>query len=69
MPRNGADFRKTNWKLWYNHVKNEYLNLQSRFESVSVVGLSMGGVLALIMAAEFRPERAILLAPAMVGKT
>lgn len=62
---NAADFRKSNWKLWHSHIRNEYMNLQSRFESVTVVGLSMGGVLALLAAAEFNPEKVILLAPAM----
>jgi len=62
---NAADFKKTNWKIWYQHVRNEYLNLQSRFESVSMVGVSMGGLMAILIAAEFQPEKIILLAPAM----
>ncbi|MBI9101561.1 MAG: alpha/beta fold hydrolase [Spirochaetales bacterium] len=62
---NGADFRKTDWKLWLSHTRNEYINLQSRYESVSIIGLSMGGVLALLISAEFSPQKTILLAPAM----
>lgn len=62
---NGADFRKTNHRDWLNHVVNEYLNLQIRFESVSVTGLSMGGVLSLLLAERFSPNKIILLAPAM----
>ena len=65
---NAADFRKSNWKQWYLHVRNEYLNLQSRFDWVAVAGLSMGGVLSLLMAEEFNPVKIILLAPAMAVK-
>ncbi|MBI9108811.1 MAG: alpha/beta fold hydrolase [Spirochaetales bacterium] len=62
---NGADFRKTNHRDWHSHAVNEYLNLKSRFDSVSVTGLSMGGVLSLLLAEQFSPEKIILLAPAM----
>ena len=62
---NGKDFIATNWKLWLSHVRNEYILLQSRFDEVYVVGLSMGGTLALILAEEFSPVKTILLAPAM----
>ena len=38
---------------------------QSRYDEVSVVGLSMGGVIAILLAAEFRPAKIVLLAPAV----
>lgn len=62
---NGADFRKTNHRVWLDYITNEYMNLKSRFESVTITGLSMGGVLSLLLAERFRPEKIILLAPAM----
>jgi len=62
---NAADFLKTGHEHWLGQVVNEYLNLQSRFESVSVTGLSMGGVLSLLLAERFSPDKIILLAPAM----
>ncbi len=65
---NRKDFQNSNWKLWLDHLRNEYLNLQSRFESVTIVGLSMGSLLAILAAAEFQPEKIILLAPAIAVK-
>ena len=62
---NGKDFRQTNWRIWLEYYRTEYLNLQAQYEKITVLGLSMGGVLSLIAAAEFNPEKAILLAPAM----
>lgn len=59
------DFRNTNWRLWLNHIRNVYIELSSEFESVTVVGLSMGGLLSIMLAAEFDPEKIILLAPAI----
>lgn len=63
--RNGEAFKRTNWKDWLNHVREEYRSLAESHNSVSVVGLSMGGVLTLLLAAEFEPEKIALLAPAM----
>ncbi|MDC7225347.1 MAG: alpha/beta fold hydrolase [Spirochaetales bacterium] len=64
----GADFRKTNWKLWTSHFRNEYMNLNARYDSVSIAAVSMGCLLALMTAAEFEPEKLILLAPALAVK-
>ena len=44
------------------------MNLQSRFDSVSIAGVSMGALMAVLMAAEFQPDRIILLAPAIAIK-
>ena len=66
---NGQDFLKTDHRAWYAHVRNEYLDLKSRFDEVSVAGLSMGGVLSLLIAEELDPDRIILLAPAMLIKS
>ena len=65
---NSRDFRRSNWKQWYLHVRNEYINLCGRYDWVAVAGLSMGGVLSLLMAGEFTPSKAVLLAPAMAVK-
>ena len=66
---NKSDFLKTGWKDWLNHIKDAYSKLEAEYSSVSIVGLSMGGVLALILAAEFNPDRIALLAPAMAVKS
>jgi carboxylesterase len=68
IPGHGTDskdFLSTNWHDWLTHVKNEYMDLSSRYESVSIAGLSMGGVLALLLASKFDPEKIVLLAPAL----
>ncbi|MDA3812162.1 MAG: alpha/beta fold hydrolase [Spirochaetaceae bacterium] len=62
---NRQDFLKTGWKDWLQHIQNTYFDLKARFSSVSIVGLSMGGVLALILSSRFNPEKIVLLAPAM----
>jgi len=62
---NRNDFLKTGWKDWLNHVQNAYYDLQAQCASVSIVGLSMGAVLSLILASRLKPERIALLAPAM----
>ncbi len=68
LPGHGTDaedFLSSGRRLWYRHMRDEYLNLQSRYDEVSVVGLSMGGVIAILLAAEFRPAKIVLLAPAV----
>ncbi len=62
---NRLDFLSSSWSDWLNHIKNSYAELEAEFESVSIVGLSMGGVLSLILSSYFNPERLVLLAPAM----
>lgn len=62
---NREDFYTTGWKDWLNHVEHSYRELEEKFDSVSIVGLSMGAVLALILSSRFSPERIALLSPAM----
>lgn len=62
---NRNNFLKTNGRDWFNHVANAYLDLQTRCDTVSVMGLSLGGVLTLLLAEKFAPEKIALMAPAM----
>jgi len=62
---NRKDFLSTGWKDWLEHVIEAYKNLEAEYSSVSITGLSMGGVLTLILSSMFKPERIALLAPAM----
>lgn len=64
---NKKDFLLSGWKEWLNHVKNCYLDLRAEYDTVEIIGLSMGGVLTLILASIYRPKRIILLAPAMAA--
>ena len=62
---NHRDFHESGWQDWLRCVSDEYLNLKSRYKKVFVAGLSMGGVLALLLAEGFQPDGIALLAPAL----
>ncbi|MDA3948638.1 MAG: alpha/beta fold hydrolase [Spirochaeta sp.] len=61
---NGGDFRNTSWRHWLRGAVDAYLDLRSESSEVMVAGLSMGGLLATIVAAHFPVSRVALLAPA-----
>jgi carboxylesterase len=63
---NSADFRRSNAREWVRTAVDSYLDLASRYERVSVVGLSMGALLATLVATQFPVRRLVLLAPAFV---
>lgn len=61
-----ADLNQVRWQQWAAHVEAALADLRARCETVFVGGLSMGGVLALYLAAQ-HPDLAgaLLYAPAM----
>ena len=61
----GADFRRTGWRDWLWRAADAYRELAGRHEQVVVGGLSMGGVIASILAARFHVQDVVLLAPAL----
>ncbi|KGE73767.1 hypothetical protein DC28_00645 [Spirochaeta lutea] len=63
---NGDDFIQSSAKQWLRHSIDSYLDLRRTNETVLVGGLSMGGVLALLLAAQFPVEGLMLFAPALV---
>ncbi len=63
---NARDFRRSGWRDWWRRGIDAYLELASRYRSVSVAGLSMGGVIATLIASQFEVERLALYAPAFV---
>ena len=65
---NREDFLQSGRRDWLRKAVDSYLDLTSVCERVYPVGLSMGGVLALLLAAMFRPERIALLAPAVTNR-
>ena len=61
-----ADLNRTRWQQWTAHAEAALADLRARCSTVFVGGLSMGGVLALYLAAQ-HPDLAgaLLYAPAM----
>ncbi len=64
---NHQDFLAVSWRDWLRRCYDEYIDLSARFEKVYVAGLSMGGLLAALVAAQFKPKRIALAAPAFAA--
>ncbi|QEN09616.1 alpha/beta fold hydrolase [Oceanispirochaeta crateris] len=62
---NAADFHESTGHDWLRCVVDEYVLLQSRYKTVYIAGLSMGGLLTLILAALFDPAKIVVMAPAI----
>jgi carboxylesterase len=63
---NGDDFEQTHWHDWLRKAIDSLMDLRVTHEEVIVGGLSMGGLIAVILAARFQIKRLILAAPALV---
>ena len=61
----GGDLLNSGRRDWLRRVIDAYLDLKSEYARVNVCGLSMGGVLALILASHFSVDRLALAAPAL----
>ncbi|MFO1518236.1 MAG: alpha/beta fold hydrolase [bacterium] len=55
------DFEESHWSDWYRSAEEAYLKLKKHCPEVYVVGLSMGGLLALHLAHQHRGIKAIAL--------
>ncbi len=53
------DMEKTTWQDWYQSVERAYQILAQQCQSIRVIGLSMGGVLALHLAHNHRSIKAL----------
>ncbi len=60
---NGRDFMESGWRDWLREAIDSYLELAVSHPRVHVVGFSMGGLLAIILAARFPAVRLCLVAP------
>ena len=60
-----ADMRSASARDWLSDVREAYESLAAAFRTVSVAGLSMGGVLSLILAEEQQPACCVTLAAPM----
>ncbi|WP_041446366.1 alpha/beta hydrolase [Pseudothermotoga thermarum] len=63
---NHMDFLSTNHRDWLRRAIDAHIELRTECEKVHVVGLSMGGLLAAILATKFEVEKLVLAAPAFV---
>lgn len=55
------EMAQTKWPHWYSAVEDGYHILKNICTSVSVVGLSMGGILSLHLAAEYPVDKVVSL--------
>lgn len=64
---NGEDFQSCRWTDWYRSASEALLELRSELEDSSskivIAGLSMGGIIAALLAAQFKADDLILHAP------
>jgi carboxylesterase len=51
----------TAWRNWYTEVENGYYYLQGLCRQISVIGLSMGGLLALKLASEYSLDHLVVM--------
>lgn len=62
---NHRDLLASGARDWLRRCVDAYLELSAEFDTVYVAGLSMGGLLAVLLAAEFKVPRIVLAAPAL----
>ncbi|MFP4375521.1 MAG: alpha/beta hydrolase [Spirochaetales bacterium] len=71
LPGHGTqitDMRRTGARDWLRRALDAYLDLRAAHETVYVVGTSMGGIIATILAAHYEVPRIALLAPALLTR-
>ncbi len=62
------ELAKTTWQDWYEGVEKNFQDLQKRVDEVFVAGLSLGGLLSLMLASEYPVKKLALLAtPVFLG--
>ena len=60
-------FTKSRADDWINEARRALMGMRERHRTVSIVGLSMGGALGVLMAAEFRDISSLVLIAPYVG--
>jgi len=62
---NGMDFLGSGWRDWLRCAADAFADLRGPCRRVHLVGYSMGGNLAVLVASRFAVQRLVLLAPAL----
>lgn len=68
LPGHGTsleDMERSTGEQWLEACRTAFMEMREKYRSVAVCGLSLGGVLSLLLAEEFAPSAVILLAPAV----
>lgn len=60
-----ANLKKIKWYQWFEAAKNELFQLRKQCDRVFVIGMSMGGTLALHLAAHYEVNGVVALAPGL----
>lgn len=60
--------RASNWRRWLDEARMAYMDLTKKCAGISVIGLSMGGVLALILAEKYPVNTLVCLSPAIAPR-
>ncbi|MHB1452795.1 MAG: alpha/beta hydrolase [Saccharofermentanales bacterium] len=71
LPEHGTsmeDLLKSRWKKWYTAAAMEFRRLGSLYPKVSVIGLSMGGNIALCLAASMNVHRVVTISTPIIIK-
>ena len=61
----GEDFNSTTGRMWLRAATDAYLELTSTHDEVYLMGHSMGGIIASLLASRFPVSRMVLMAPAL----
>ncbi len=64
---NASDFHETDYQDWLRHTADCYFNLKAEYDTVHLLGFSMGGLLTLLLASRFNIERMALISPAIIN--
>jgi len=64
---NASDFHETAWQDWLRHATDCYFDLKAKHDTVLLIGFSMGGLIALLLASRFKIDRMALIAPAIMN--
>lgn len=71
LPEHGtdmADLFRSRWKKWYSAGVSEFKELKKRFRNVHVIGFSMGGNIALCMAASLDVAKLVTISTPILIK-